>query len=639
MYQDSMVTAFIQTIKTDRADEKSIQFFIGKISKLDLSSDDVLSIFTNALENNVDLAVNEIIRHLIHNNQDWINCLSRAIRNCNFEQFQPLLELSDESLKKFQDHITTENWDINLRDQDGYSLLSRSCEKGDLEITSLLLARGSEPNKKNKESKQRPMHFAATNGNAKLIPLLVEKGANIFTLDADNNTPLILAIMHQNDEMTRLLLNTYHAALFQNFNASDIEYLSRFVTENTLLIGATVENKPIRQYKDRLKDGVFTIQEGMPITTGVLVENLLVMTKDQLHNQDAIEWLKRHHVLSLQALAYNVIQKNKHRFTEEVLSKADDLIENPVVPLHEQIKNLTDRNVFLNKIIDRLGKHTTTTREAKREEKIYTVITVTAIASSISVATLFLLGPVQAYLSYSVVVPILLTMVAGCIGAMVGLIGSAALCFLGYLLINKVSPLRAKKSHELNDWPEIEAKLNAFLETIQAEQTSDVITAAYQDLLEKLKNDECDIDIFHDMLNDLIEQYDEEIQSLKNISDTKKLASAYSNEGLSLTLTKKNNEGIWPSIKTGLRNIFTRQETAEEAPVSQRPSACGDTYTDISQLLNDTSPYTSDDEQRPLLDEYELEEIIIDDDNRNRNDNNNNNNNSEYDPNQFYGCN
>ena len=50
-----------------------------------------------------------------------------------------------------------------------------------------------------------PLHYAAEQGNADVVQLLIEAGANVNALDASGITPFRLAKNHNHEDVVRLL--------------------------------------------------------------------------------------------------------------------------------------------------------------------------------------------------------------------------------------------------------------------------------------------------------------------------------------------------------------------------------------------------------------------------------------------------
>lgn len=80
--------------------------------------------------------------------------------------------------------------DLNVTEDDGYSLLHVSIARGRTQIIEFLVDRGIDLNKKDKKQGKSALHIAATYQDFQTVNLLISKGANINELDNNFNTPL-----------------------------------------------------------------------------------------------------------------------------------------------------------------------------------------------------------------------------------------------------------------------------------------------------------------------------------------------------------------------------------------------------------------------------------------------------------------
>ena len=80
---------------------------------------------------------------------------------------------------------------------------------GSLEIARLLIEHGADVNAADSYIAWTPMHGAATAGDAAMLTLLLDSGADVNVVTTDNNrhTPLSLAVVDRDVETTELLLN------------------------------------------------------------------------------------------------------------------------------------------------------------------------------------------------------------------------------------------------------------------------------------------------------------------------------------------------------------------------------------------------------------------------------------------------
>ncbi len=130
----------------------------------------------------------EMIKLLVENGAD-INITS--------ENHQPVLFLVQDDMQSLQYLLNNGAdpdvlWvaDIMGKKTSMGSLLLSFCRNDDYEKASLFLQHGSNPNIQNETSKISPLHWAAKNGNLRLVKLLITHGADpklktIYGLDAE----------------------------------------------------------------------------------------------------------------------------------------------------------------------------------------------------------------------------------------------------------------------------------------------------------------------------------------------------------------------------------------------------------------------------------------------------------------------
>ena len=94
--------------------------------------------------------------------------------------------------------------DVNKRDSFGNTLLHKACEKKDLEMVRILLAKGAQVDIAN-EMELTPLLIACDQDDTEVAKLLLEKGANPQVKNAFGRTPLDIAEAHENETMKKLL--------------------------------------------------------------------------------------------------------------------------------------------------------------------------------------------------------------------------------------------------------------------------------------------------------------------------------------------------------------------------------------------------------------------------------------------------
>ena len=94
--------------------------------------------------------------------------------------------------------------DINIKDKEGWSLLSRAAAKNSLDIVTYLIENGSNIEHRD-YLKCTPLHRAALRGNTDIIQYLVKKGATIETKNNFSNTPIMSAASFEHCDTIKYL--------------------------------------------------------------------------------------------------------------------------------------------------------------------------------------------------------------------------------------------------------------------------------------------------------------------------------------------------------------------------------------------------------------------------------------------------
>lgn len=144
-----------------------------------------------------------------------------------------------------------------LRDNqaEGETLLILACEAGSVELATLLLEYGADPNQLNEKGDKTPLIAAARLGNlAKVVRVLLDSGAEIEKTNVQKRTPLMAVIDHYQEDhgICQLLLNRGARA-----NSTDHE-------GNTPLMLASRRNKTkyVRLLLDNFADPNLVNNEG-----------------------------------------------------------------------------------------------------------------------------------------------------------------------------------------------------------------------------------------------------------------------------------------------------------------------------------------------------------------------------------------
>ena len=106
------------------------------------------------------------------------------------------------ALKVLESLIRHPSTKLNVKNSHGESLLMLVCLKGNLKLTQLLIERQADIN----HPGWTPLHYAATNGNAKIVKLLLDESAYIDAESPNGTTPLMMAARYGTPEAVQLLI-------------------------------------------------------------------------------------------------------------------------------------------------------------------------------------------------------------------------------------------------------------------------------------------------------------------------------------------------------------------------------------------------------------------------------------------------
>jgi ankyrin repeat protein len=107
---------------------------------------------------------------------------------------------------------------LEMRDRSGHTVLQQACRAGALDVASLLLEKGADPESSNSppddispaspQSTWTPLHLAACHGHLNIVKALLQAGANLQACAADSgSTALHFAVEHGNEDAVRYLMN------------------------------------------------------------------------------------------------------------------------------------------------------------------------------------------------------------------------------------------------------------------------------------------------------------------------------------------------------------------------------------------------------------------------------------------------
>ncbi len=103
--------------------------------------------------------------------------------------------------------LIVNNADIALKDEENRSALHHACIVGSARIVKLLLDRGAKIDELGGKLNQSPLHIAVKNNHLDIAKLLLENGANIDELGPLDQTPLHIAVKNGNIDIAELLLD------------------------------------------------------------------------------------------------------------------------------------------------------------------------------------------------------------------------------------------------------------------------------------------------------------------------------------------------------------------------------------------------------------------------------------------------
>jgi len=87
--------------------------------------------------------------------------------------------------------------DVNLRDQDGMTILMNAILEEDVDpsIIQLLIQRGADINASESSQRWTALHLAARDQKEKIVPILLDAGADVDPVEVFGNTPLWRSVM------------------------------------------------------------------------------------------------------------------------------------------------------------------------------------------------------------------------------------------------------------------------------------------------------------------------------------------------------------------------------------------------------------------------------------------------------------
>ena len=165
-----------------------------------------------------------------------------------------LLERYNEQIKKLCEIIKS-GLNINLPNKKGETLLNKVANKGDVDLTKLLIEKGAD---ENNLPKDMALIFACEKGDFNKAKSLIEEGANVnFKTLYENQTPLIFAIYSSSKIVKLLIENGTDVNISYNipgFFDRNLDLYRKEITKITPLLTACKDNN-LETVKILLKHG------------------------------------------------------------------------------------------------------------------------------------------------------------------------------------------------------------------------------------------------------------------------------------------------------------------------------------------------------------------------------------------------
>ena len=132
------------------------------------------------------------------------------------------------------------------------TLLHRAAILGHADICHVLLAEGSDPNKRTRDGKTA-LHSAARCGNARVCQMLLAAGADLNSKDGCNCTPLITAVRHGRSDAVDVLLKRRDVDLHVTFKGESVLTLIN-TTPGELFVERSIREMLLRCLHEQVVD-------------------------------------------------------------------------------------------------------------------------------------------------------------------------------------------------------------------------------------------------------------------------------------------------------------------------------------------------------------------------------------------------
>lgn len=146
--------------------------------------------------------------------------LLRAIQKGKVKAVKKLLAIADDTVKKSGKYLAISVFlekpeiaklliesgaDVTIKDHDGYPVLTRAANNGDVETVRAMIENGADVNSINSEG-WTPLMGASYNGRLEVVKLLIEKGADINAKNKFGTTALAAAKGQEYPKITKYLV-------------------------------------------------------------------------------------------------------------------------------------------------------------------------------------------------------------------------------------------------------------------------------------------------------------------------------------------------------------------------------------------------------------------------------------------------
>ena len=127
---------------------------------------------------------------------------------CGLVSFRSLVEACSDGDVSAVRRLLDEGRSVHETTEEGESLLSLACSAGYYELAQVLLAMRANVEDRGVKGDCTPLMEAASAGNADIVRLLLEHGADVNAQSSSGNTPLMYACAGGHEDVVTLLLES-----------------------------------------------------------------------------------------------------------------------------------------------------------------------------------------------------------------------------------------------------------------------------------------------------------------------------------------------------------------------------------------------------------------------------------------------